>query len=159
MVAFVGIRPRPSRTAPTGNKSWFGEMKADIDRLIDKMRKERRRALIVSPILIALFGTFAAWAGWLSLNYIDRLYTRVIPDDTGPEVLRAILLHDLYSILAPLLIVAVCLFSIISLTVMLVPKSERQLLLRIAEQTKSEENATDQAAARGPGTASAEPGQ
>lgn len=119
-------------------------MNDETAKLIAKVRKERRGVLVVFPLLILLLGAVAGYAAWFSLNHFEHLDARVIPADTGPELLRAILVNDLYRILAPMSLVAFCLSCIFCLSLALVPKSEHKLLLLIAEQIERDKGAGNQ---------------
>ena len=112
--------------------------------LIMKMKKERRHTVAVFPVLIVLFTGVATYAARFSLRHVENLGQRTIPADIGPDVLRAVLLRDLYWVLGPMLLVAVCLFAIFHLIVGLVPKPEHKVLLRVAEQLEADKGTGNQ---------------
>ena len=119
------------------SERWFHKMNDDTATLVAKMKQERRHTVVAFPILIVVFAGVAAYAARFSLRHIENLGQRTIPEDTGPELMRAILLCDLYFVLGPMLLVTVCLFAIFHLIVGFVPKPEHKLLLRISGELES----------------------
>ena len=122
---------------------------SEIAQLAAKVRKERKIALYMWSLLLAVFGVMAWWEYRQLMIHLNIMCGYPLPKDIQPEMLRAVLIIDFSRLVTNWSVMLINIlaagFSILRLVAAISPNRHEQLLLKLADMMpENESNANQQ---------------
>ena len=111
------------------------EKYADVIMECERRRKGFSRVLWLLMAVFAASGSVAVWFSIVSLHGLEQ---EALPPDLSPEVLRAVVIGNVFRVLAPLVFACSCLFAVFHLLLGSLPRPDHKLLIVLARRFQEE---------------------